>query len=61
MHGQWLRQGIPPLADAYVESFDSRFWDWFLNAELFASLSEPMVLVVRCRTECNVLGPHSHL
>lgn len=49
------------MADAFVESFNCRSGDEFLNIELFASLAESRVLVVRPQTEYNVLRPYSAL
>lgn len=66
----WLRKsGIEtayiapgsPWENAYVESFNSRLRDEFLNRELFTSLAEAKLLAARYREEYNHRRPHSAL
>jgi len=50
-----------PWENPFVESFNSRLRDEFLNIELFASLPEAKVLAERHRMEYNTYRPHSAL
>jgi putative transposase len=50
-----------PWENGYVESFNGRFRDEFLNGELFYTLTEAKVLIERWRREYNTLRPHSSL
>lgn len=50
-----------PWENPFVESFNGRLRDEFLNIELFASLAEAKVLAERHRIEYNVYRPHSAL
>jgi transposase InsO family protein len=50
-----------PWENAYVESFNSRLRDEFLNRELFTSLAEANLLAARYRDEYNHHRPHSAL
>jgi transposase InsO family protein len=50
-----------PWENPFVESFNSRLRDEFLNIELFASLSEAKELAERHRMEYNTYRPHSAL
>lgn len=50
-----------PWQNAYVESFNSRFRDEFLNMELFGSLLEAKVLGEEHRHKYNTKRPHSSL
>jgi transposase InsO family protein len=44
-----------------VESFNSRFWDEFLNSELFTSVQEAKLLAEQHRLEYNTYRLHSAL
>ena len=50
-----------PWENGYVESFNGRFRDEFLNGEIFYTLSEAKVLIERWRREYNEFRPHSSL
>lgn len=50
-----------PWENAYIESFNSRFRDEFLNVELFASKLEAKVLGKEHREKYNHRRPHSSL
>jgi transposase InsO family protein len=50
-----------PWENPFVELFNSRFRDEFLNAELFATVAEAQGLANRWRWEYNNLRPHSAL
>ena len=50
-----------PWENGYIESFNSRFRDEFLNLELFGSLTEAEVLTERHRVHYNLDRPHSSL
>ena len=50
-----------PWENPFVESFNSRFSDEFLNIELFASLPEAKVLAEQHRIKYNMYRPHSAL
>jgi putative transposase len=50
-----------PWQNAYIESFNSRFRDEFLDRELFASLTEAKVLGKEHRHRYNHKRPHSSL
>lgn len=50
-----------PWENGYIESFNGRLRDEFLNGELFYSLKEAQVLVEVWRREYNTLRPHSSL
>ena len=50
-----------PWQNGYVESFNSRFRDEFLNMEIFNSLKEVRQLASRWRDEYNCKRPHSSL
>jgi len=50
-----------PWENGYVESFNGRFRDEFLNAELFTTLKEAQVLIERFRWLYNHVRPHSSL
>jgi transposase InsO family protein len=50
-----------PWENGYVESFNGRFRDEFLNGELFYTVTEAKVLIERWRREYNTLRPHSAL
>jgi len=65
VHRQWIWCGVYParftLGEPFVESFNSRLRDEFLNIELFASLSEAKELAERHRMEYNTYRSHSAL
>ena len=50
-----------PWENPFVESFNGRFRDEFLNIELFASVQEAKLLSEQHRIEYNVYRPHSAL
>jgi putative transposase len=50
-----------PWENPFVELFNSRLRDEFLNIELFSSLPEAKVLAERHRMEYNTYRPHSPL
>jgi putative transposase len=67
---EWLRkvevktlfiQPGSPWENGYVESFNGKFRDQFLNGELFDTLLEAKVLIERWRIHYNTLRPHSSL
>ena len=66
----WLeRVGVKPLfiepaspwENGYVESFNGKFRDEFLNGEIFYTLREAKVLIEGWRREHNRVRPHSAL
>ena len=50
-----------PWENGYVESFNGKLRDEFLNGELFDTLLEAKVLVERWRRHYNTVRPHSSL
>ena len=50
-----------PWENAYIESFNSRFRDEFLDRELFQNLKEVQLLAEPWRIEYNTIRPHSSL
>jgi putative transposase len=50
-----------PWENAYVESFNGRLRDEFLNVEEFGSLTEAHIVVEAWRIEYNTWRPHSSL
>lgn len=50
-----------PWENGYIESFNGKFRDEFLNRELLDTLLEARVLTARWRQEYNTLRPHSSL
>ncbi len=50
-----------PWQNGFVESFNGRFRDEFLNMELFSTVAEAQALADRWRWEYNTLRPHSAL
>lgn len=50
-----------PWENGYIESFNGRLRDEFLNGELFYTLKEAQVLIERWRKEYNTVRPHSSL
>jgi putative transposase len=50
-----------PWENGYIESFNGKFRDEFLNRELLDTLLEARVLTARWRQEYNTFRPHSSL
>jgi len=50
-----------PYESPFLESFNSRFRDEFLNIELFTSLQEAKLLTEQHRIKYNTHRPHSAL
>lgn len=50
-----------PWENGYVESFNGKFRDEFLNGEMFYTLTEAQVLIERWRSDYNRIRPHSAL
>lgn len=50
-----------PWQNGYVESFNSRFRDEFLNMEIFNSIKEVQILTSKWRDDYNHKRPHSSL
>ena len=50
-----------PWENGYVESFNGKFRDEFLNLEILYTLQEAQVLIERWRKEYNTIRPHSSL
>lgn len=50
-----------PWENGYVESFNGKMRDQFLNGEIFYSLFEAKVLIERWRVHYNTIRPHSSL
>ena len=50
-----------PWENGYIESFNARLRDEFLNGEIFDTLLEAQVLLERWRVHYNTLRPHSAL
>ncbi len=50
-----------PWENGYVESFNGKFRDEFLNGEMFYTLMEAKILIERWRRVYNGLRPHSAL
>jgi len=50
-----------PWENGYVESFNGKFRDEFLNREILYTLQEAKVLIERWRKEYNTIRPHSSL
>ena len=50
-----------PWENVYVESFNGKFRDEFLNGEIFYSREEAKILIERWRREYNGFRPHSSL
>lgn len=65
VHRQRLQHVIhpprSPWENPFVESFNSRFRDEFLNIELFTSMQEVKQLAEQHRIEYNSFRPHSAL
>jgi len=50
-----------PWENGYCESFNARFREEFLNAEVFYSLRKAQILIERWRRHYNTIRPHSSL
>ncbi len=50
-----------PWENGYVESFNGKLRDEFLNREIFTTLTEAKVLIEQWRQEYNQIRPHSSL
>jgi transposase InsO family protein len=50
-----------PWENGYVESFNGKMRDQFLNGEIFYSLKEAKILIERWRNHYNTVRPHSSL
>jgi putative transposase len=50
-----------PWENGYVQSFNGRLRDEFLNGEIFCTLEEAKVLIERWRRVCNGVRPRSSL
>ena len=50
-----------PWENGYLESFNGKMRDQFLNGELFYTLKEAQILTERWRTHDNTVRPHSSL
>ena len=50
-----------PWENGYIESFNGKFRDEFLNGEIFYTLKEAQVLIESWRQEYNEYRPHSSL
>ena len=50
-----------PWENGYCESFNARFRDELLDAEVFYSLREAQILIERWRRHYNTVRPHSSL
>jgi putative transposase len=50
-----------PWENGYVESFNGKLRDQFLNGEIFYSLKEAEILIERWRNHYNKVRPHSSL
>lgn len=50
-----------PWENGYIESFNGRLRDEFLNGEFFYTLEEAKVLIERWRREYNTVRPHGSL
>ena len=50
-----------PWENGYIESFNARFRDELLNAEIFYSLREAQIIIQNWRCHYNTVRPHSAL
>ncbi len=50
-----------PWENGYIESFNARLRDEFLNGEMFYTLQEAKVLIEAWRHQYNTIRPHSSL
>ena len=50
-----------PWENGYIESFNARLWDEFLNGEVFYTLQEAKILIEAWRRRYNTIRLHSPL
>jgi putative transposase len=50
-----------PWENGYIESFNARLRDEFLNGEIFYTLQEAKILIEAWRRQYNTIRPHSSL
>ena len=50
-----------PWENGYIESFNARLRDEFLNGEIFYTLQEAKILIEAWRRQYNTVRPHSSL
>ena len=50
-----------PWENGYIESFNARLRDEFLNGEIFYTLQEARILIEDWRRQYNMIRPHSSL
>ena len=50
-----------PWENGYIESFNARLRDEFLNGEIFYNLQEAKILIEAWRRQYNTIRPHSSL
>jgi transposase InsO family protein len=50
-----------PWENGYIESFNARLRDEFLNGEIFYTLQEAKILIEAWRHQYNTIRPHSSL
>jgi len=50
-----------PWENGYIESFNARLRDKFLNGEIFYTLQEARILIEGWRRQYNTIRPHSSL
>ena len=50
-----------PWENGYIESFNARLRDEFLNSEIFYTLKEAQILIEAWRRHYNAIRPHSNL
>ncbi|MCK4323637.1 MAG: transposase [Armatimonadetes bacterium] len=48
-----------PWENGYLESFNGKLWDGFLNVEVFDTMLDVRVSVARWRRHCSTVRPHS--
>ena len=48
-----------PWENGYIESFNGKMRDEFLNGEMFDAMFEANILIEQRRYECNTVRPHS--
>ncbi|MFC1668744.1 IS3 family transposase [Spirochaetota bacterium] len=60
VHPLFIEPGSP-WENGYIESFNGKMRDQFLNGEIFYSLKEAQVLIERWRRHYNNVRPHSSL
>lgn len=50
-----------PVQNAFIESFNGRLRDEFLNETLFTSLAQAQAVLEECRRDYNTVRPHSRI